>query len=140
LTQQAPRLLDSAPEQRDLFRISDRLLEYRRSLRASVNRLTIKEGAYPLTLAPESLGHQLKRWDRRKRPSADCGFGCLDMDEQHRGEVAAQLGFILTAPPKLTAEQSLRNLSERASAKGYVSAQEIAQLLAQTDFRKGGQR
>jgi hypothetical protein len=141
LTQQAPKLLDTTPDeqQRDWLRFADKLASYRHSFRASVKRLTIKEVAHGVNLAPESLDHQITRWDRRKKPSADSAFFLLDNDGQHRDEVAGMCGpgFIVTPKPKLSEGDALRALSDRA-AKGYVSAQEVAQILGQTDF--GGRK
>jgi hypothetical protein len=137
LTQHAPWQGESAPaegEQLDFTRTNDELREYQRSLRASVTRLTIKEVAYELNLAPESLEHQLKRWDRRKRPSAECAFVCLKRDPEHRAEVMGQLGCVVSPKPKLTPREAIRAITERAGAKGYVSMPEITALLSQTDW------
>jgi hypothetical protein len=127
--------LDQRDGQLDLALGGD-LIEYQRSARAALRRVTIKELAYPLNLEPESLYNQFRDWNRRKQPSAFAAFQLLKADEQHRAEVAGQLGFMLTKPPRLTAEEAMRMVQERASSKGFVSADEIGRLLAQTDFTK----
>jgi hypothetical protein len=135
LTQERPR---GEPEQRDWLRFADKLASYRHSVRAAIARTTVKEAAHVLILAPGSLDQQLRKWGRRKKPSADCAFFLLDTDGKHRDEVMAQCGsgFIVSPHPKLTPEEALRAITDRAQ-KGYVSSEEVGQLVAQTDFRRG---
>lgn len=124
-------------EQTDWIKAQDRLIEYKRSLRASVQRAGIKLVAGDLKLEASALGHQLSHWDSRKQPSALCAVRQLWSDPQHAGEVLGQIGKVVISPPRLSPEDALRVLVAKAS-KGFVSSQEAAEVLAQTDL--GGVR
>lgn len=122
------------PLQKDLLRPADFFAECRASLRRAIDRITVKEVAYDLNLSPGSVENQLRFWSRRKKPSADMAYLALKRDRQHLTEITGQCGVHIVEPLRLRPEESLRTLGARASAKGYVSAEEVAELVAQTDF------
>lgn len=124
-------------EQTDLYKLNDMLADYRVSLRAAVTRLGPKRVATGSKIDPSTLGHQLKHWNKRKHPCAESAVVALWLDDVHRREVLGQVGLLVVKPPKLSPADALREAVARGS-KGYVSSQELAELLAQTDL--GGER
>lgn len=120
-------------EQSDLYRLADMLADYRVSLRGAVARLTPKRVAAASRIDATTLGHQLKDWNSRKHPCAETAVVALWNDEQHQREVLGQVGRLVIRPPRLTPADALRAIVERGS-KGFVSSQELAELLAQTDL------
>lgn len=120
-------------EQTDLYKLSDMLADYRVSLRAAVIRLTPKVVAGASKIDASTLGHQLKHWNKRKHPCAESAIASLWLDEQHRREVLGQIGMVVLRPPRMKPADALREAVARGS-KGYVSSQELAELLAQTDL------
>lgn len=120
-------------EQSDWIKVQDRLAEYKRSLRAAVQRRTMKVAAGELRIDPTTLGHQLEDWNKRKQPSALCAVLQLWSDEQHQHEVLGQVGKLVIRPPRMSAADAIR-AAVHMGRKGYVSQQELAELLAQTDL------
>lgn len=123
-------------EQTDLYRMTDMLAAYRASLRGAVQRLTPKYVASFAGITPSTLGHQMKHWNSRKHPCAVTGAVAIWKDEQHRKEVLGQVGLLVIKPPRMTPAEALREVVARGS-KGFVSSQELAELLAQTDMGGG---
>jgi hypothetical protein len=120
-------------EQTDLFHLKDQIQEYKRSLRASVARTPIKNVAARAGVDPTTLRHQLDEWNRRKQPSAVLAVVQLWHDPQHADEVLGQVGKRIVLPPKLSPEDALRRAVDQ-SKKGFLTTQELAELLAQTDL------
>lgn len=120
-------------KQQDWIGLQAKLAEYRRSFRAAVKRQTVKAVARDARIDPDTLSHQASEWTPRRHPSADAAFVLLHSDEEHQGEVMGQLGKLVIPPPTMTAADALRTAVAK-SAKGFVSSQELAELLAQTDL------
>lgn len=120
-------------EQTDLYKLTDMLADYRVSLRAAVIRQTPKLVAAASKIDASTLGHQLKHWNKRKHPCAESAVVSLWLDEQHRREVLGQIGMVVIKPPRMKPAAALREAVARSS-KGYLSTQELSELLAQTDL------
>jgi hypothetical protein len=113
--------------------IAAELAGYRALARDAAREITFKELGFHLGLTAKGVDNQFRLWNRRNHPSAESGYLLRRLSSRHDEAVANLMGRIVSTRPRMNATQFARAVQERAS-KGYVSAAEIAQLAAQTDF------
>lgn len=119
--------------QLDLIGLQQKMPEYRRSFRSALKRQTVKVVARGSSVDPDTLSHQANEWTPRRHPSADTAFVLFHLDDGHQDEVGGLVGKVISIRPTLSPEDALRAAVAKSS-KGYVSSQELAELLSQTDL------
>lgn len=108
------------------------VVTYRDSARNALYRVTPKELAHYAHTDPNTLGNQFRLWTKRNKPSADQAFLLQHLDEQHAREVASLSGRIVQQSPVRDPADTLREIEARAAGRGFVAADEVRALLAQT--------
>lgn len=116
-------------QQMDWITFEDEGAQLDMLLLASVERCTIAEVAKHLKVTPSHLRNIVA--GRRTMLPGTFSI-CWRLDPIFRAACAALKKEVLSRPPDLTPEQSLREIVTKAQAKGFVALEDVAALYART--------